>query len=759
MSKSARKRNQNRVTRRLLLAVPFTVLVAGIYGLVLGWQVTREFDIRGWDLPARVYAAPLELFPGKTMTPQSLRAELERLSYRVDSRLAEPGSYFTNGRTLTLRTRAHATPMGMRESERFSIEFNGSAIVKLNDGSGDAANFAELDPVLIGSIFPANGEDRIVLAPGEVPELVIAGLKTVEDRRFDEHFGIDLRGIARAALVNIRSGELQQGASTLTQQLIRSYFLNSERTWWRKLREAFMAVALEMRKDKAEIAVAYVNEVYLGQDGARAIHGFGLASQFYFAKPLAELDVHEVALLIAIVRGPSYYDPRRNPERARARRDLVLEQMAAAGLIETGRAKAAAAQELGIVRNGGETGYYASFLDLVRRQLKSDYAAEDLESKGLLVFSTLDPRAQALAASAIATELDSLQEGRPPLEAAVIVTTPQNSEVKALVGGRNPGFNRALDAKRQIGSLVKPAVYLAAIESGTTTFATLVEDAAITVQLEDGTAWAPTNYEGEGNGTVTAARALAESLNLATVHVGLDTGVDAVARVISRLADVPPPPAYPSLLLGAAEFTPLDVAKLYNTLANGGFREPLRAVRSVVDAAGQTLQHYRIEIEQAAEPAAVYALNKALVQVMVRGTGRTAQQRLPQGLTTAGKTGTSDDLRDSWFAGFSADHLVVTWIGNDANEPVQLTGATGAARIWSRVLGTLDTRPYNARAPSGVVDISVDYVTGLATDADCRDAVPLAMPRKEVPAEAARCGSTRTRLGSRIRRIFRGDGK
>jgi penicillin-binding protein 1B len=758
MSKRRRRQKPNRLIRRLLLAVPLALAVAALYGLVLGWQVTREFDVRGWDLPARVFAAPLELFPGKTMTPASLRGELGRLSYREDDALGMPGSFHASGRSVTLRTRAHASPLGSRASERFTVEFGASAIARVRDERGAEIAFAELDPMLIGSIFPAHGEDRIVLEPGEVPDLVIAGLITVEDRRFAEHFGIDLRAVLRAALVNIRSGELQQGASTLTQQLVRSYFLNSERTWWRKLREAFMAVALELRKSKAEIAHAYVNEVYLGQDGARAIHGFGLASQFYFAKPLAELDVHEIALLIAIVRGPSYYDPRRHPERARARRDLVIEQMAAAGIVDAATADAATRHDLSLIA-GSEGGYYAGFLDLVRRQLRSDYSPEDLESKGLLVFSTLDPRAQALAATAVASELEALQPGRPPLEAAVVVTTPQNSEVKALVGGRNPGFNRALDARRQIGSLVKPAVYLAALESGATSFASLVADEPIDVPLEDGTQWQPTNYEGAGNGTVTAARALAESLNLATVHVGLETGVTAVADVISRLADVPPPPAYPSLLLGAAELTPLEVAKMYSTLANGGFREPLRAVRSVVDAAGEPLQHYRIEIEQAADPSAVYALNKALVQVMRRGTGRTAQARLAPELTTAGKTGTSDDLRDSWFAGFSADHLVVTWIGNDANEPVQLTGASGAARIWSRVLGGLDTRPYAAEAPTGVADVWVDYDTGLATDASCPAAVPLAFPRDEVPAEAARCGSTRARIGARIRRLFGGGAK
>jgi penicillin-binding protein 1B len=597
------------------------------------------------------------------------------------------------------------------------------------------------------------------LGPDDVPKLLTDALKAVEDRRFEEHLGIDLRAVLRAALVNLRSGEIRQGGSTLTQQLVRSYFLTTDRTWRRKISEAFMALALELRHDKDELMLAYVNEIYLGQDGARAIHGFGLASRFYFGKPLTELDLQEIALLIAIVRGPSFYDPRRNPERALARRNLVLDQMLLLGIVDTGAHLRAKGSELGVVTaNTRRSAYYASFLDLVRRQLRRDYADEDLQARGLKIYTTLDPTIQAASEEALVEELDRLQSGRPALEGAVIVTNPHNAEVRALVGSRRigyDGFNRALDAKRQVGSLIKPVVYLAALESGRHTLATQVEDVPITVPLDNGTSWTPANFNDETHGLVTAARALAESLNLATVQLGLDVGLEPVADVLGRLGDVDAPSLYPSLLLGAIELTPLEVTQIYNTIANGGFRVPLRAVRAVVDGEGNTVQRYALNIEQISDPVSVYALNQGLVQVMERGTGRAARAQLPAGLTTAGKTGTSDGLRDSWFAGFSDDHLVVTWVGNDANEPVGLTGGTGAAQIWARVIAAVGADAYDPPAPDGAETVWIDYQTGLQTDERCPDAVRIAMTAPDVPPKAVACGSNRTRIGSRVRHWLR----
>ena len=638
------------------------------------------------------------------------------------------------------RSRATSSPRG---SSRSRSPAGGSP--RCGSSSGQSAAIVRLNPLLIGSLFPAHGEDRLILAPEEIPPLLSAALQAVEDRRFAQHHGIDLRAIARAAFVNLTSGELRQGASTLTQQLVRSYFLTNERSWWRKLREALMAIALEMRYDKADLLHAYVNEIYLGQDGARAVHGFGLASQFYFGKPLTELELHELALLIAQVRGPTYYDPRRHPERALERRNLVLQLMTDQALIDANEAEAARGRDLELIPATRRSATQSAFLSLVRRQLSADYPAEDLERTGLVVYSTLDPAVQVAAERALTNGLEALGQNAAEFDGAVVITSPQTGEVRALVGGRHigvEGFNRALDARRQIGSLIKPVVYLAALESGKYSLASVIEDEPIEVPLPNGDTWAPRNFDDQAHGPVPLVRALAESLNMATVRLGLEVGLEPIASLLQRLGLPDKPPLYPSLLLGSLELTPLEVTQVFNTLANGGFRVPLKAVRSVV-AEGAMLQRYPIELTQSADANAVYALNQALVQVMERGTGRTVRAQLPHDVTIAGKTGTSDDLRDSWFAGFTSDHLVVAWLGADDNRPIGLTGSTGAARIAARAMTALEASSYSPPLPDSLRLRYVDYLTGAPTAARCAGAVAVPVPARDGHPRAFGCGDTR----------------
>jgi penicillin-binding protein 1B len=738
----------------LLTLLGLVVLGVGC-GLYWAWVVTSTFAARGWDVPAEVYAAPLALYRGRPLSEDELTNELTRLGYSKTDTVRTPGTYTLHGAQAMLETRAFAGADGAQPARRLDVSFANGKIAAVSDGDGKALAIAELDPLLIGSIFPSHGEDRLVLAPDRIPPLLPATLKVVEDRSFDDNIGIDFRAILRAAFVDLIHGHLEQGGSTLTQQLVRSYFLSTKRTWWRKVREAFMAVALQMHESKQALMDAYINEVYLAQDGARAVHGFGLASMFYFGKPAQELDVPELALLVAQVRGPSYYDPRRHPARALQRRNLVLSQMHEFGLISDSSYAAAVKADLGVLPGASHrASYYAAFLDLLRHRLRRDYAESDLRKKGLRVFSTLDPAVQSAAQGALVDELDELQPGKPPLEGAVVVTDPHNGEIRALVGGRRvgyDGFDRALDAARPVGSLLKPVVYLAALEHQHT-LADVIADKPIDVPLDNGATWTPANFDKQAHGAVTAVRALAESLNMATVRLGLSVGVDKVAELLTRLGLDRRVDAYPSLLLGAIDLTPLQVAQIYNTLANGGFRVPLRAVRAVVDKQGNTVHRYPLKLAQAAPAADVYALNQALVQVIRRGTGKTLQARLPDGLTAAGKTGTSDGFRDSWFAGFTKRNLVVSWVGNDKNEPVGLTGATGAGRVWSRVVSSLPADSFDPPVPPGVTNAWIDYRTGLLTAADCPDAVRLAMPPGDLPARAAACGSERVRFVSKLRR-------
>jgi penicillin-binding protein 1B len=741
--------NLSRTKQILLAGFGGLFVIAFVYALYLDYVVTTQFEGRRWTLPAQVFAAPLELYAGLGLSADAVDGELNRLNYVAvrQTPLKRPGTYRRRGGRFDVALRPARFADESRPSQLLTIETGPEGITQLKDARGVELPVLRLEPVLIGSIFPIHGEDRIVLKPEDVPALLPAALKAIEDQKFEYHYGVDPAGIVRAFLANVRAGQIEQGGSTLTQQLVRSYFLDARQTFGRKLREAVMAVALETRFSKADLLNAYVNEIFLGQDGERAIHGFGLASQFYFGKPLAELDIPEVALLVALVRGPSYYDPRRKPERARARRDLVLKLLADRKVISPQEAKAAARAPLG-VRQRVASGYYPAYLAFVRRSLRRDYRDEDLTEAGLKIYTSLDPRAQQAAETALERELARLDKAaktdETSLEGAVVVTHPQSGDVIAIVGGRRvgyDGFNRALDARRPIGSLVKPFVYLAALETGRYNAATIVDDSPIEVELSRGRVWKPENYSRQAYGPVPVVRALAESLNLSTVRVGLDVGVPRVAHLLETFGLEREPRQLPAMLLGAVDVTPLELAQLYNGLANGGFRTPLRAVRAVIDAEGKALKAFPLEVTPIASAEMVYQLNRMLEQVMIRGTGRAARASLPPDLVVLGKTGTSSDLRDSWFAGFSGSHLAVVWVGYDDNRPTRFTGSSGALTVWARVMGSLEGISWSATMPDTLADAWIEYPSGLAVEPGCvDDTISVAVPRSAQLPYKPGCG-------------------
>lgn len=732
-------------------------------------MVVRQFEGRRWTLPAQVYAAPLELYAGLPLTQAALEHELQRLHYQRVALPERPGTYRIAGSRLDVALRPARFADEQRDALLITVMSGPGGIEDLRDSEGHGLPVIRLEPLLIGSIFPIHGEDRIVVTPGEVPPLLPRALKAVEDRKFDSHHGVDPEAMLRALWVNARAGQIEQGASTLTQQLVRSYFLSTRQTLSRKVREAIMAMALDAHFSKADLMNAYINEIFLGQDGSRAIHGFGLASQFYFGKPLTELDLAEVALLVAIVRGPSYYDPRRHPDRALARRDLVLKILAEQGVVPAADASAAARAPLGVsARPSGA--YYPAYLDFVRRTLRRDYPEQDLTEAGLSIYTSLEPRVQEEAESALERELARLdrahRHGNAHLEGAVVVTAPHSGDVLAIVGGRDvgyDGFNRALDAHRSMGSLVKPFIYLTALESGRYNAATVVQDQPIDVKLANGTHWRPENFTHETYGPVPVVRALSESLNLATVGVGLDLGVAKVAQTLQRFGLTETPAPLPAMLLGAIDLTPMEAAQLFNGLANGGFRTPLRAVRAVRSADGQTLKAFPMRVTQVAAPDVVYPLNRMLVHVMDHGTGRPAESLLPPSLVVAGKSGTSSDFRDSWFAGFSGSDLAVVWVGYDDDAPTGFTGSAGALPVWAHIMAGLDTTSWNAPMPESVAEVEIDYPTGLRVVAGCSDdrvavAVPLnaqipAKPGCDFPAAESPAGKLIDRAQQWIRSL------
>lgn len=747
-----------------LLVVAAGAAAVSLYVLRLDHTVVHQFEGRRWTLPAQVYAAPVELYDGLALSESELEQELQRLAYRRVVSSPAPGApirtgtYLRSGGRIEVGLRAARFADEARPAEELSITTSEGAITGLTDGTGHEVPIVRLDPLLIGSIFPIHGEDRIIVTPDEVPQLLPAALIAVEDRDFQTNRGISITGILRAIWVDIRARSWEQGGSTLTQQLVRSYFLSPRRTASRKIREAIMAVALDEHFSKADLMNAYINEIHLGQDGNRAIHGFGLAAEFYFGKPLSELDLDEIATLVAIVRGPSYYDPRRHPDRALKRRNLVLDEMAGQHVIAQSEALAAERRPLGVTSKTSGA-YYPAYLDLVRRTLRRDYREQDLTEAGLKVFTNLDPRVQADAERILDRELARLdrrrqaRQGRstrgarlrplPSLQGAVVVTAPQSGDVIAVVGGRDAGFdgfNRALDGRRQIGSLVKPFVYLAAIESGRYNATSIIQDVPVTIKLSGGKLWSPRNFTRQDYGPVPLVRALAESLNDATVNLGMDVGLDPVAQALQRFGLAEEPARNPSLLLGAVDLTPLDVAQLYGGLANGGFRTNLRAVRAVISADGKPLKAFPLEVQQVAKPDAVYQVDSMLEQVIDRGTGRPAQAVLPRGLVVAGKTGTSSDMRDSWFAGFSGSDLAVVWVGYDNDSVTGLQGATGALSVWSHLMADISTSSWEAPLPDDLQQVTIDYPTGLRAEASCSgDLVTLPVPPGTNPPVKAGC--------------------
>ena len=723
------------------------LVVLAVFAVYLDAVVQEKFSGKRWTVPAKVYARPLELFVGQKLAKDDFLKELDALGYRRESAVAGPGGVSVAGNNIELHSRGFQFYESTEPSQRVRVRFSGDYVAGLTQAGGGNLAVARLEPLLIGGLYPAHQEDRVLIKLEQVPPYLVETLVAIEDREFFNHFGVSPKGIARAVWINATAGQLRQGGSTLTQQLVKNFYLTNERTLVRKATEAMMAVLLELHYDKKDILEAYLNEVFLGQDGQRAVHGFGLASQYFFSQPLSELKLDQVALLVGMVKGPTYYNPRRNPERALERRNLVLDVLAAQGVASVEEVDAAKQKPLGITRRGSlADSSFPAFLDLVKRQLREDYQEQDLTEEGLRIFTSFDPIMQLKAESALAGTLKRLsgRKGVDQVEAGMVVTSPESGEVQAIIGSRQPrfaGFNRALDAVRPIGSLIKPAIYLTALERPSQyTLTSLLEDQPFSIKGQDGQVWRPQNYDRKAHGTIYLYQGLVNSYNLSTAKLGLEIGVPEVLKTLSRLGVEQEWPAYPSMLLGAGGLSPMSVASMYQTLANGGFNTPLRGIRAVLTAEGEPLKRYPYQIQQRFDSGAIYLLQNAMQRTMSEGTGRSVYSQLPRSLALAGKTGTSNDSRDSWFAGFSQDVLAVVWLGRDDNGPTPLTGATGALQVWTDFMRQADPLPLDMPVPDNVVLAWVDASSGQGTDPSCPNAVQVPYIRGSQPVAGPACG-------------------
>jgi penicillin-binding protein 1B len=731
-----------------------SMLLAGlIIGLGTPWviyldiQIQKEFDGRKWDLPSRVFARPLSLYDGAAMSRQSLLTELDAAGYRQSAGPSSSGRYWVSGNRFDIYRRAFTFDDGAEAAVRFQFELVNDTVASLGGNAEIATNgLVRLDPAEIASIYPLDDEDRKLIALQDVPVLLVTGLQAVEDRQFKHHHGIAPTSIARAMLANMRAGRTVQGGSTLTQQLVKNYFLTSDRTIIRKVNEAIMAVLLERHYSKSEILEAYLNEIFLGQQGKHAIHGFGRASEFYFDKPLKDLQTQDIALLVGMVRGASYYNPRRNPDRALSRRNQVLDMFASTGILTEPQAIEAKAQPLGVTekpRSGGSR--YPAFVDLVRRQLKRDYHADDLRSEGLRIFTTLAPSEQEYAQNAVTQGLQDLaKRGLPAdLQGAMVLVDVASGEVRALVGDRAEGrnyFNRALDARRQIGSVIKPLVYLLALEhSSDYNLLTPIVDEPISLRQADGSVWSPENYDHKSHGEMPLMDGLIHSYNQATVAVGMNIGVANLGRKLAQLGINSKIPAVPATLLGAVELTPIEVTQMYQSLAAGGYSVPLRSVTAVQTPQGKPLNRYPLRLMPLDRRDAIAILNYALTQVVERGTAKNLHALVGNTELIAGKTGTTNEQRDSWFVGYTRERVGVAWVGLDDNAPARVTGNNAAMRVWAGLFKNLPPSSVDLRMPDGAGFVWVDVAANALSAQGCGDAVQIPFIDGTAPEATTKC--------------------
>lgn len=721
-SKPVRKRWLWRIFWKLSLI--FLVLLSA-YVIYLDAQIKHHFSGNKWQVPAQIYARPLQIEAGEEITRKEVLDELKLLGYRQVSRIQGSGEYSVSSATIDIYRRAFHFPDGFQPLRQLKIRWNGSRVASITDiQTEETLTQVRLESWLVTRLASGSQEDRMLVSLEDVPPLLVKALTLTEDRDFYSHHGVAPLSIIRAMLANIAAGRTVQGGSTLTQQLVKNLYLSREKSLERKIKEALMAVIIDARYSKDKIIHAYLNEVFLGQSGDMAVHGFGLASYFYFDRPVYELDETEIAMLVGMIKGPSFYNPRKYPERAIERRNLVLRLLLEGNELTPQQYEQAVSRPVGIASGDSlATGKHPAFMAQVRKELQTILADPNIRESGVKVFTTLDIYAQRRAEQALTSTLDRLQQGRETaLEGAMVVTDINSGEVRALVGGRNvsfAGFNRALDAVRPIGSLVKPAVYLTALEQPAAyNLATPLEDKPLTLSDEHGDNWQPQNFDKTYRDSVSLINALSLSLNVPTVNLGLELGIANIADTLRNLGVKRPVPEVPALTLGAVALTPFETNQMYQTIANNGAYRPLHTVSAIVSVNNRLMWRQAEYGEQKVNEESAYLLNYALYKVATEGTAKAIGKTF-ENINMAGKTGTTDDYRDSWFAGFDRNNLATVWVGNDDNKSTGLTGSTGALPVFIAYQQLQEPKSLSRRFPAGLGIAHFDPESGAVVVAGC----------------------------------------
>ena len=685
---------KRRSFKSFLLKVAFTGAVLTVfYGGYLDWQIRSKMDGQIWRLPAEVYSRIESVKISDNLAFDEVIQILLDNKYRQTTMVAAPGDFKLEDDTIVVLRRAFPFPDKPEPQRVLRLRFVDNKLNRIEDlVSVKAIDEFRLAPKLI-AMLESDNEDRLAIPLQNYPRLLIDALILTEDRRFYDHHGINPVGIIRALITNIRAGQTVQGGSTLTQQLVKNLFLSSERTITRKANEALMSLVLDWRYDKNRILETYLNEIYLGQNGDTQIHGFELASQFYFGRSIREISLDQIALLVGMVKGPSLYNPWRNPQNALERRNVVLKLMLEHKMIGDELYQLLSQRPLGVQQKGQISRKYPSFIQTLQADLRRELGEHKMSSLlGARIFTTMDLKQQAQAENAVVNTVSQLQlkTKNPYLEGAMIVADYRMGEIRAVVGGlqtQYAGFNRALMAKRQIGSLVKPSIYLTALSNPEQfRLNTPINNQPITINVKGSPPWQPRNYDKKYSGSVMLMDALARSLNIPTVNIGMKVGLSKVIDTQKAMGwDNVEIPKVPAMLLGAYTISPYDVTKLYQTIANQGGRIELTTVDTIADRQGNIIYQHDKTAKQVVPPEAAFQTLFAMQQTVERGTARSLQNDYAD-LRLAGKTGTTNDARDTWFVGIDGKNISTVWLGRDDNGETKLTGASGALQIYKDYL-------------------------------------------------------------------------
>lgn len=747
-----------------VLIIVFVISLAVI--AIIDSRVTNKLEGVLWTVPAKVYSRSLDLAEGLSINKSNLLRELKMLSYSEKKNPTKPGEYFYNKNKLNIFLRGYED----QNSGLFEIFIRDGRVEEITNQLGLSVDLVKLEPIAIGGMYPSHMEDRILVSWPQVPSILIDTILSVEDQTFFNHNGISLRSISRAFFTNVKAGDIEQGGSTITQQLAKNLFFSPEQTIKRKVMEAIAALLIEFHYSKEEILLAYINDVFLAQSGKRAVHGFGMGAQHFFGTSLMNLETDQIALLVGMLKGPSLYNPRRNPNNATNRRNLVLRILHRGGHISLSSLEEMKTRPLRVIKPSfrSETRYPA-FHDLVRLELRENYQDSELRTQGLRIQTNLDPVLQeSLESSIKKTKLELVNKyGNKlnELEGAAIAVDIISGEIKAVVGSSSPsefGFNRSINAIRPIGSLVKPFIYLTALNKyDKYTLTTILDDSKLSFE-SGGEIWEPNNFDKKYHGNIPLHVALWQSYNIASARLGMELGYDSVQETFSKLGISKTIERYPSLFIGSFEMSPFDAIQSYQVIAADGFYSPLRSIRDIQDLRGEIDLSYPYKIEQRIRPEPLHLLKFAMKQTFISGTARGYPRKKIESWQAGGKTGTSDDQRDSWFVGFAGDILVLVWLGFDDNRPTPLTGRSGALEVWKNFIDDIQPTAVQGNNFPRIKYVWVDKKDGLLSGEKCKNSllVPFinGTEPNTIPAVRNRCATKPEKNTSdvmqKLRKVF-----